>query len=324
MKVCYLLQTHKNSDQIYRLVRTIKRLSPTAYIVLNHDFTNCDLDKAKLQDLQDVQVIPSRGGRGSFDLVQSYLDAVEWLLKSSIDFDWLIHLTGQDYPIQPLTEVENFLSRTNYDGFLEYFEVFSKESPWKIQEGSTRYYYQYRTIVDHLSEWQKEVLRPIKILNYIQNVFRVNFSYGFTVGLKTSTPFNSQFVCYGGSFLCILSRKCVDYIHYFVQSNPAIVKHYRGVANPDESFIQTILMNSQSFNLCNDCKRYFDFSKTRHGHPRILTRNDFSSLMQSQAFFARKFDLTQDSKILDLIDTQLLENVSSNGIREHITFTPSP
>jgi hypothetical protein len=311
MKVCYLLQTHKNPDQIYRLVRTIKKWSPTAFIILNHDFTNCDLDEAKFQDFQDIQVIPSRGGRGSFDLVQSYLDAVEWLLESSIDFDWLIHLTGQDYPIQPLVRVENFLSETNYDGFMEYFKVFSEESSWKIQEGHTRYCYQYRTIVNTLPKWQKEILRPIKILNYIQNFFRVNFSYGFTLGLKTSTPFNSQFICYGGSFLGILSRQCIDYIYHFVQSNPDVVEYYRGVANPDESFIQTILINSQLFNFCNDCKRYFDFSETRHGHPRILTTHDFPSLIQSQAFFARKFDLAKDSKILDLIDTQLVENLSS-------------
>jgi hypothetical protein len=311
MKVCYLLQSHKNPEQIYRLVHTIQKLSPTAYIVLNHDFANCDLDRSKLQNLPNVHVIPSRGGRGGFDLVQSYLDVVEWLLES-LDFDWLVHLTGQDYPIQPLSKVEDFLADTNYDGFMEYFEVFSEASPWKIQEGHTRYCYQYRTLVSSLSEWQKEILRPVKILNYVQGFFRVNFSYGFTLGLKTSTPFNSQFICYGGSFLCILSRKCVNYIHHFVQSNLTIVNHYRGVANPDESFIQTILINSQLFQLCNDCKRYFDFSETRHGHPRILTINDFPSLLQSQAFFARKFDLAKDSQILNLIDTQLLENLSLN------------
>jgi hypothetical protein len=307
MKVCYLLQTHKNPNQIYRLVHTLKQLSPAAQIILNHDFTNCELDRAKFETFSHIQIIPSQGGRGNFSLVQSYLEATQWLLNHVSDFDWLIHLTGQDYPIHPLADVERFLLETHYDGFLEYFQVFSQESPWKAQEGYTRYFYQYRTLSSNLSDWQKELLRPIKILNYFQPFIRVNSSYGLTLGLKTSVPFNSEFVCYGGSFLCILSRECINYLHKFVELNPGILNHYKGVANPDESFIQTVLINSQLFNLCNDSKRYFDFSGTRNGHPRVLSAEDFPKLVESQAYFARKFDLNQDSSIFDLIDEYLLK-----------------
>lgn len=41
MKVCYFIQTHKNPAQIYRLVQTIKTSSPTAQVLIGHDFTNC-------------------------------------------------------------------------------------------------------------------------------------------------------------------------------------------------------------------------------------------------------------------------------------------
>ncbi len=69
-----------------------------------------------------------------------------------------------------------------------------------------------------------------------------------------------------------------------------------------------VLVNSRLFNLCNDCKRYFDFSTTYHGHPRILTTNDYPSLVKSNAHFARKFDIDQDSKILDLLDIRVQES----------------
>jgi hypothetical protein len=280
-------------------------MSPTAQVLICHDFTQCDLKRSTFAGLSDVEIIASQGGRGNFALVQSYLDAIAWLLETGSDFSWLINLSGQDYPIQPLSQVEAFLSQTDYDGFVEYFKVFSNESPWKQSEGYSRYAYRYRTIVANLPEWQQKVLTPLKALNYLQPFFRVNFSYGATLGLKISTPFHEDFVCYGGSFFCTLSRKCVEYLHNSIKQYPELVDYYRGVANPDECFIQTLLVNSQLFNLCNDCKRYFDFSQTRNGHPRILMSADFPALANSQAHFARKFDFATDRSVLDLLDQVL-------------------
>jgi hypothetical protein len=115
LKVGYLLQTHKNQEQIARLVRIIKKSSPSSEVLVSHDFTNCNLDGSVLQNLSGVHVIPGEGGRGYFSIVQGYLDAVEWLLNRQIEFDWLINISGQDYPIKPLAKIENFLAQTNYD-----------------------------------------------------------------------------------------------------------------------------------------------------------------------------------------------------------------
>ena len=247
------------------------------------------------------------GGRGNFSLLQAYLDAIDWLFRENIDFDWLINLTGQDYPTQPVSQIEKELTQTSYDGFIEYFDVFSKQSHWSITESYSRYFFKYQKLIDNLSESQNKLLRPFKIVNYIQPYFRINFAYGMTLGIKSSTLFDEKFVCYGGSFFCSLSRKCVQYLYNFVQSNPDVVNYYRGVLIPEESFIQTVLINSQLFHLCNDYKRYIDFSKSRNGHPRILTTNDYPSLTQSHIHFARKFDLEQDHNILDLLDTRIME-----------------
>lgn len=306
MKICYLIQTHKNPDQIYRLVATLKQFSPGSQIVINHDFGSCHLSDSRFQEFSEVHIIPSRGGRGNFALVQSYLDVVEWLLNHNSHFDWLINLSGQDYPIQPVSQLEACLAETPYDGFMLYFEVFSTESHWKIREGYTRYHYRYQTVIERLSERQKTILKPFKLFNYLQPFFRVNFSYGFTLGLKTKTPFTPEFRCYGGSYLGTLSRRCVEYLHQFIQDNPQIVDYYKGVANPDESFLHTILMNHSQLKIANDCQRYFDFSSTQNGHPRILSSEDFPAIAQSPAYFARKFDPAVDSAILDRIDEQLL------------------
>jgi hypothetical protein len=44
------------------------------------------------------------------------LNAVNWLFEKNSNFDWLINLTGQDYPTQTLSETEDFLAKTDCDG----------------------------------------------------------------------------------------------------------------------------------------------------------------------------------------------------------------
>jgi Core-2/I-Branching enzyme len=301
--ICYLIQSHKSPEQIYRLVRTIKKSCPDAFIILSHDFSISNLDVARLKDLSGVEVIPGLGGRGDFSIVQGYLNAVGWLFSNNINFDWLTNLSGQDYPTKPLLQIQRFLAETHYDGFLEYFKVFSEESHWSLREGTTRYLYQYQKLksLSKLPEWLKELSAPVKIINYIQPYFRLNLAYGM-VGVRSSAPFNENFICYGGSFFSTLSRKCIEYLYDFYQSHSDIVNYFKGVCVADESFIQTVLVNSRLFNLCDDNKFYFDFSGTRNGRPRLLTTDDYSSIVQSHAHFARKFDVSKDSKILDLLD----------------------
>ncbi len=305
MKVCYLIQTHKNPEQIYRLVKILKESSPNSQVVVSHDVSKYSLNVAELQEIPGVEVFLTQGERGSFSIVQGYLDVVDWLFRENIDFDWLINISGQDYPIQPIPGIETFLAETEYDGFIEHFNVLSSESHWSVREGYSRYFFRYHKL-SHLAEWQKELLRTLKAINYIQPLFRINVARGLRIGLQAATPFSDKFMCYGGSFFCTLSRKCVRYIYEFVKYKPELIDYYGGVSPSDESFLQTVLVNSRLFNLCNDNKRYFDFSQTRNGHPRILRTKDYPAVIESNAHFARKFDIAQDSQILDLIDARIL------------------
>jgi len=265
-----------------------------------------------LKNLPGVEVLRlnTQGRRGDFSMIQGYLDAVDWLFSHSIDFDWLINITGQDYPTQPISQIEKFLAETNYDGFLEYFEVFSKQVPWGIKESRKRYLYRYWYSGLHLSLWQRALFKfPKFIINNVQPFIRINWSYdGLVVGFRSnSNPFNEDFVCYAGSYFHTISKKCVQFLYKFFNSNKDIVNYYKETFVPVESFVQSVLVNSGLFTLCNDHKRYIDWSTTRNGQPRILTVEHYPALTISDTHFARKFDMTQDSKILDMLDARILQ-----------------
>lgn len=309
MKICYLIQTYKNPEQIYRLVKLIKNTTSNSFIVVSHNFNSCNLNISLFKKLKNVEVIPNNGVMmGSFGIIQGFFDAIGWLLNQKIQFDWLINLTGQDYPTQPLCKVENLLANTNYDGFVEYYDVYSKQSPWSKKVVNTRYLYSYKHFQEYLSPRQKYMLRPIKyIVNNCQPFVRLDYSYGLIVGFKNFYKFfDKDFICYGGSYFSTISQKCAIYLYDFVRENTKIMDYYKKTFIPEESLLQTILVNSKQFKLYNNNFRYTDFASSRHGHPRILTSKDFSALTQDNIYFARKFDMNVDSTILDKLDRRTL------------------
>ncbi len=318
MKVVYLIQTYRNPEQIYRLVQTIRRSSPESYILVSHNYAVCELDPALFQKLPKVTVLKlqGKGKRGDFSIVQGYLDAVRWLLTQGIEFDWLACLSGQDYPTQPLSQVERFLAETEYDGFLEYKDAFASASDLS-RESSDRYLYQYWRSgwSSPLFESGRSVLGRIlyrlsSIINRAQPLIQVCWSFdGLSIGVQASSPpFNQKFRCYSGEYFSTLSSQCVEFLYDFSERNPDLVSYYQKTNVPSESFLQTILVNSGQFKICDEHKRYVDFSNCRDGRPRVLTAEDYPEITQDNFHFARKFDAALDSQILDLLDGRIFQD----------------
>ncbi|WP_253276411.1 beta-1,6-N-acetylglucosaminyltransferase [Synechococcus sp. PCC 6312] len=266
----------------------------------------------RFKQLGQVEVILAEGGRGDFKIVRSYLDAIGWLLQNKIDFDWLINLSGQDYPTQSLFDLEKRIESSPHDGYMEYFPV-DKTQPWIRFTGEDRYFYQYLRLIPNLNPLIRGIISPFKtLINASQPLIRLNLSYGLMLGLKAqSTPFNDTFSCYGGSFFKTLSRACIEYLYSHSLDHPELVSYYERTVIPDESYIQTVLVNSHLFKFCNNNHLYVDFSGSlRHGRPRILTSEDYSNLLSDNIFFARKFDPAVDTKILDQLDQRIFKNYS--------------
>lgn len=96
-------------------------------------------------------------------------------------------------------------------------------------------------------------------------------------------------------------------MHDYSKKNLELIMYYKKPRNSDKSFMQTVLVNSGLFIFSNDYKFYIDCTGSRHSYPRTLTIKDYSSLIKDEIYFARKFDITQDSKILDMLDAKILQ-----------------
>ena len=124
--------------QVARLVRVITEGSPDAIVLISHDAAGPALDVAGLRALGNVHVLLHEGGYGDFSHLDRYLAAVDWLDANGIDYDWLENLTGQDYPLRPIAEIEDALAATDSDGFLQYSPVFPERVPQQRGPGHRR------------------------------------------------------------------------------------------------------------------------------------------------------------------------------------------
>ncbi len=305
MRVCYLLQTHRDARQITRLVATLGRQSPGSLVLVAHDQTGCALHAQDLPGPAEVHYLPVPGPirRGYLSMLDPYFEGVAWLRRQGIDYDWLVYLSGQDYPIQPLARSEALLAGTDGDGFLRHWPALGTGGPWRRRrQGLLRYYYQY----DDAPAWSAPWLRLARKLNGVQSRFHVHLVYGLRVGRRARrTPFDQGRVCYAGWQWTTLRRACAEHVLETVEREPELVAYYRRTICPDESLVQTILVGSGRFRLVDDNLRYADTSTNADGRPVLLGAGDLEMLTAGGYCFARKFDLEHDSRVLDLLDERL-------------------
>jgi hypothetical protein len=315
--VVYFLQTHARPAQIERLVEAITHGNPDAVVLISHDVSGQPLDVPRLQSLGNVHVLFHRGGYGDYTHLDRYLAAVDWLDANGIDYDWLENLSGQDYPLRPITEIEDALAATRFDGFLLYSPVFPERVPPDADQGAAAWYrlcppfdasmrYDYRHWrLGRATEAKYRLMYPLMVLNLVQPWIRVSNSYA-SVGIRRRrTVFGPGFHCYGGSFFCTLRAECVRYIRDYARASPETVEFFRSALAPEESFFHSVLVNSGRFSLSLDYKRYIDWTGCTHTHPRTLGTEDVPALLASDAHWARKLDLRKDAKLFDILDQRV-------------------
>ncbi|HEX5715771.1 MAG TPA: hypothetical protein VF179_06410 [Thermoanaerobaculia bacterium] len=305
MTCCYLIQSHCDPEQVLRLVRTVKRSSPEALALVVHDGRTVELDPGPFREISGVEVLVRRDrvARGEWSVLSPLLAGLKELVENPRwSFDWLVYLSGQDYPVRPLPDFEAELATTRYDGFLAWWDVLGKESPWKPRQGQSRYYPQYRRFPDGA----RGFLRTVRFLGKVSPL-RFHFTYGPFVGWQSRhTPFEGPVRCYGGWQWWTLSRPAVEHLWQAITSEDRLVRWFHRTVAPCESMVQTVLVNSGRFELCPDNRRYVDFAGNRDGRPRTLTRDDLPRFAAGRFDFARKFEMARDPELLDLIDSQVL------------------
>jgi hypothetical protein len=296
-RVAYVIMSHANPPQVLRLAQRLRVGSPAATVLIHHDDRHSRLDDAALEALGGVQQVrPATRVRWGW---ASQLDAVLRCLErlvADVGFDWMVMLSGQDYPIRPLADIERDLAAGPYDGYVEGMKV--ARPGWTrgpIDQFTARYFYRYRPIRNpgRLLRRAVTTARPLLVLR--------DMPWGIVLGRRCRAPFSPSLPCRRGSDWFSLSRRAVEAVVRAARSRPELVRHYRGTILPTESFPQTVLYAEPGLRLSGDFRRFTSWPRGEL-HPRVLRLADLEEILASGADFARKFDMTVDSRVMDELD----------------------
>jgi hypothetical protein len=276
MKVGYVILAHHKPRQLLRLTNVI-RLQSEGPIIIHVDRKSVLKFRHAIPVLEAIpNVRPISNQRvqwGTYSVVQATLDCLHTLLVQYPEVSHIRLLSGQDYPIKPLGDFERMMTKRGERSGMQIHRL--PRAEWVDDHGGLdRVEYSY--------------------IRFAGRFFRIT---------KSHLPPNVTF--YGGSQFWCLAR---DHCFYILAQAKKWRPLFRNSLLPDEIFFHTVLMNSKfSDKIVNELTTHSVYVGSSPS-PLVIGTKDFTRLMESPAFFARKFDDEADMRILDALDQQFALN----------------
>ncbi len=305
MRIAYIILAHKQPELLVRLVERLD--SPRALFLIHVDRKTepavFERMRRPLAGRENVTFLPRHvchwAGWGH---VRASLKGIAHLVRNRIDFDYASLMTGQDYPIKPLPEIESYLAA---GGGREFFYLAPMpRDDWK--DGG----------MHRIETWNFPLQGKMRRFPGKETFDSRLLTWAWAHANRRWQPrrrFLDGFEPYGAQCYWTLTRYCVEYIDGFVRRHPRFVRFFRWTYSPDELFYGTILGNSSFRERATlDNLRYQDWDRDRarasgRRPPAVLDTGDLPRLAGSGKLFARKFDLEVDAGVLDAIDRELLD-----------------
>jgi hypothetical protein len=320
MRIAFLILNHRAPPQLLRLLATLRRQLPEATIVVHHDRFRTDLDTSTLDPIGNAHLLTSEKPImwGEFSVVEAYWRSMAWMIEH-VEFDWVIMLSAQDYPIKSLATLGDYLAATCADVLLQAVPISELSKAADRRDKRHRYLYQYRPVRTNLQGYQPSsrlqcrLLRStgpfLDVLNNVQPYFQI---FKFTDRMPSrfgwrarSTPFTEKEPCMFGSLWKCLSYRAAEFVVTCARDRPDYVDYYRRTVIPGESATATLVCNTPGLRVDPHDLHYTRWTTPKTSHPDIFTIGDLAELVAAPQYFARKFDLAKDAEILDKLDEVL-------------------
>lgn len=277
MKKVVLIHAHKNLDQLNDLIEILSSDNHSIYVNLDKK-SNLDPGHINLKARLIKKRISVEWGR--FSQVKATLNALEEISILEKDFEHLIFISGQDFPLASNNRIDEVLIPGKE--FIDY-KVSSKED-WDFVGRYEKFHFGHTPFLKELSSiFYRRIMKPLH--------WKRRFPYGLTP--------------YAGSNWWILTRECIDCILEFIKNHKRYSPFFQLTNCPDEIFFQSIVINSSFKNdVVNSSLRYVDWSESKikkTSSPKILLTEDFDKIMASGNLFCRKIEYPQSRELVDKI-----------------------
>eukprot|EP01113_Clastostelium_recurvatum_P023035 TRINITY_DN2756_c0_g1_i1.p1 TRINITY_DN2756_c0_g1~~TRINITY_DN2756_c0_g1_i1.p1 ORF type:complete len:466 (-),score=110.28 TRINITY_DN2756_c0_g1_i1:160-1557(-) len=328
-RIAYILLVHKDEDQALRLIDAV--YTRNNIYILHVDSKSPEV-KSNLRELirkYDAGNVIMMDASfnipwGGIHMVYATLEAMFQLLDLA-EWDYVINLSGQDYPLCSNSALERFLHAHPGKNFDNAVKVYGN----KVERSYASY-----CVCGHEIAYTHRA-RP-HFTNSMDTVPEV-VQKSFTMGKYSDLPVKPRPLSdsYTGSQWFVYSRDFAKYLRTDPQAIN-LLAHYEHTFVPDEGYFSTVLMNSPfSDTRVPHNLRYIVWAKPLLQHPVVWTMNDTAELSlelgppsektwdqminlvptpqypqpRMAACFTRKFNDKKDSEIFDWIEEIRARNV---------------
>lgn len=273
--IAYFILVHRYPEQFKRMFRAI--YAPGNCYVVHVDKSSgpalqADV-RAFLEPYQGVEMIASRKALwGGYSLVDAELRGMARLLEMHPGWSHFINLSGQDFPLKSQAYVSDFLLANPGRQFIRFADQ-EQVRPDTMER------------VGHYA------------IEAAGRMFRTGIGRNYLPGAKP----------YIGTQWKAVTRAFCDFVCHDAQAKRFKLFYKRSFI-PDEGFFQSVMLNTRGHGeVVNDDLRTIDWVPDGHGElrPHVFTAADAMRLKFSPNLFARKFDATEDSDILDILEQHL-------------------
>lgn len=289
----YLILAHKNPNQLRKLIEMLD--SPQNDIFVHIDSKAADFKQEMFKGIcknSSLVILPERikVNWGGVSIMRAELA----LLKSATSkekYDYYHLLSGMDLPIKSQEEIHSFFDRHKGKEFINL---------WKFKKSNLSRFRYFTIFPEGESKFRTRI---------INHIFKgLQMAVGFRINKNVDFYFGSQWFSITD-----------DLARYVVSKEEWLERVFRHTSTCDEIFLPTLVCNSEfkkrlfvtepvesnrGSTLGN--MRFIDWTRGESvRHPWTFRADDEQQLLASEYLWARKFDETVDSKIIDKIYTRL-------------------
>ena len=295
MKLAFLISAHTDAQQLLRLVNSLPSDSDK-YI---HIDLKADINSFSVVAAQDnVQIIKDRYNVmwGSFLQVDFQRALMKTALSSRVNYDYLITMSGLDYPLWSNERINRFFEQNKGKEFIQGVRV-------KDQGEDTKLYREYRFLNNHC--WRYGTLKS----KFRVAIRKTIYALGFRKPLSVMCD-GTIYDLYKGSDWWAITGDLARLLMDFYESHPAFVRYFKNSFSPNETIWQTIAFHSEFADKCilsvgkiDGLEDLTPLTYIEYGDEiKVLTEEDFDKLIQSDKMFCRKVITGKGDKLMDMID----------------------
>ena len=289
-KHAYLIMAHNEIYILKKLLMQIDNKHNDIYLHIDKKTKDFDIESlkkiVKKSNLYFVERL-NVGWSAHTQILCELLLLKEATSKNKYSYYHL--LSGVDLLIKDSEEIYNYFEKNNG---VEYIPFKSLEEISEQEIERIKYYHFLNQNMRHKNRFIRIFSSSIHRLTiYIQKTLKVNRLKKVDLKIRK-----------GANWFSITD----DLARYTLDKSKELMHIFKHSSCADELFLQTIVYNSKFINKINKettdehlmAKRHIDWNR---GNPYTYKVEDYEELMNSDAFFARKFSTKVDKEIIDKI-----------------------